>query len=64
MKTTVKKSLIMVLVIVTTAVIAFAKVPCEKMAQVKADYSYPGYESLETIFLAYPTITNGNLIAF
>ena len=54
MKTIAKKSLIVVLVIVTTALIAFAKVPGERMAQVNADYSYPGYESLEISFQLIP----------
>ena len=48
----------MVLVIVTTALLAFAKGPGERIVHVNADYSHPGYQGFEVHYPTYPTYQN------
>jgi len=50
-----KKVLIIVLSIIATALLAFAKVPGKSMVQANALYSHPGYEGFEVHYQTYPT---------
>ena len=54
MKTTAKKILIIVLMIVTTAIIALANVSCEKIVSVRTACNHPGYEAFSTDYQMYP----------
>ena len=48
MKTTAKKISIIVLVVITTAIIAFANVSSEKIVSVRTACNHPGYETFST----------------
>ena len=54
MKTTAKKISIIVLVVITTAIIAFANVSSEKIVSVRTACNHPGYEAFSTDYQMYP----------
>ena len=54
MKTTAKKILIIALVIITTAIIAFTNVSSEKIVSVRTACNHPGYEAFSTDYQMYP----------
>jgi len=54
MKTTAKKISTIVLIIVTTAIIAFANVSSEKIVSVRTACNHPGYEAFSTDYQMYP----------